>query len=170
MMIGFIYNQIGSKDSNSPNSTEKRETALEPFPFQLIFVISSEVCFHHLLPGLVRDGDIGIQGLFDHLSRRIQVIDIQQITHLYPIQIDRSTSRNHLSVNNFHSTRRPASSTQRRLFAKQPHICPPMGMQNAPSGAPRADIGQWRTATIDTTRTRPLPVRLFGEIPSMLRG
>ena len=33
--------------------TEKRETALEPFPFQLICFISSEVCFHHLLPGLV---------------------------------------------------------------------------------------------------------------------
>ena len=43
--------------------SEKRETALEPFPFQLIFVISSEVCFHHLLPGLVSDGDIGFQGI-----------------------------------------------------------------------------------------------------------
>jgi hypothetical protein len=42
--------------------SEKRETALEPFPFQLIFIISSEVCSHHLLPGLVRDGDIGFQG------------------------------------------------------------------------------------------------------------
>jgi hypothetical protein len=63
IMIGFICNQIGSKDSNSPNSIEKRETALEPFPFQLIFVISSKVCFHHLLPGLVRDGDIGFQGI-----------------------------------------------------------------------------------------------------------
>ena len=116
MMIGFICNQIGSKDSNSPNSTEKRETALEPFPFQLIFVISSEVCFHHLLPGLVRDGDIGFQGLFDHLSRRTQVIDIQKITHFCPLQFDRSLSCNQLSINNFHSTHRTASSTQRRLF------------------------------------------------------
>ena len=43
--------------------TEKRETALEPFPFQLICFISSEVSFHHLLPGLVSDGDIGFQGI-----------------------------------------------------------------------------------------------------------
>ena len=105
---------------------------MEPFPFQLIFFISSEVCFHDLHPGPVRDGDIGFQGLFDHLSRRIQVIDIQQITHLCPLQIDRSTSRNHLSVNNVHSTRRPASSTQRRLVAKQPHICPPYGDAERP--------------------------------------
>ena len=105
---------------------------MEPFPFQLICFISSEVCFHHLLPGHVRDGDIGFQGLFDHLSRRIQVIDIQQITHLCPLQIDRSTSRNHLSVNNFHSTHRPASSTQRRLFAKQPHIGTPYGHTESP--------------------------------------
>lgn len=37
-----------------------------------------------------------------------------------------------------------------------------MGMQNAPRCAPRLDIGLWRTATIDTARTRPLPVRLLG--------
>jgi hypothetical protein len=52
--------------SNSPNSIEKRETALEPFPFQLIFVISSEVCFHHLLPSLVNQymyGFIVLQSL-----------------------------------------------------------------------------------------------------------
>ena len=49
----------GNKDSDYfLISTEKRETALEPFPFQLIFVISSEVCFHHLLPGLVSESNV----------------------------------------------------------------------------------------------------------------
>ena len=41
---------------------------MEPFPFQLICFISSEVCFHHLLPGLVRNGNIGFQGIVLHLS------------------------------------------------------------------------------------------------------
>ena len=41
---------------------------MESFPFQLICFISSEVCFHHLLPGLVRNGNIGFQGIVLHLS------------------------------------------------------------------------------------------------------
>ena len=40
---------------------------------------------------------------------------------------------------------------------------PPMGIQNTPARAPSADIGLWRTATIDITHKRPVPVRLFGE-------
>ena len=40
---------------------------------------------------------------------------------------------------------------------------PPMGKQNALSCAPRADIGLWRTATIDMAHKRPVPVRLFGQ-------
>jgi len=54
--------------------------------------------------------------LLTHFSRRIQVIDIQKITHFCLLQFDRSLSCNQLSINNFHSTHRPASSTQRRLF------------------------------------------------------
>ncbi len=42
--------------------------------------------------------------LFTHLPRRIQVIDTPRITHLCPLQIDRSTSRNRLSISDFHST------------------------------------------------------------------
>lgn len=37
-----------------------------------------------------------------------------------------------------------------------------MGIQNAHTCAPSADIGLWLTATIDISHTRPLLVRLFG--------
>jgi hypothetical protein len=37
-----------------------------------------------------------------------------------------------------------------------------MDIQNVPPRAPSADIGQWRTATIDIAHTRHIPVRLFG--------
>ena len=56
----FLHSSITYKPKNSDCfliRTEKRETALEPFPFQLICFISSEVSFHHLLPGLVRDSE-----------------------------------------------------------------------------------------------------------------
>ena len=71
--------------------------------------------------------------LLTHFSRRIQVIDIQKITHFCLLQFDRSLSCNQLSINNFHSTHRTASSTQRRLFANQPHIGTPYGHTERPT-------------------------------------
>ena len=71
--------------------------------------------------------------LLTHFSRRIQVIDIQKITHFCLLQFDRPLSCNQLSINNFHSTHRTASSTQRRLFAKQPHIGTPYGHSERPT-------------------------------------
>ena len=71
--------------------------------------------------------------LLTHFSRRIQVIDIQKIMHFCLLQFDRSLSCNQLSINNFHSTHRTASSTQRRLFAKQPHIGTPYGHTKRPT-------------------------------------
>ena len=38
----------------------------------------------------------------------------------------------------------------------------PMGMQNAPPRAPRADFGLWRTATTRTAHGSGVSVRLFG--------
>ena len=55
-----------------------------------------------------------------------------------------------------------ARPPQHRLFAKLAHTGIHMGIQNAPTCAPSADIGLWLTATIDITHTRPLLVRLFG--------
>ena len=40
---------------------------------------------------------------------------------------------------------------------------PPMDIQNAPPRAPRADIGQWRTATTRTAHGSGISVRLFDE-------
>ena len=65
----FQVQKDETSDSASKTATKsKRETASESFPLHLICFISSEVCFHHLLPGLVRDGDIGFQGIVPHLS------------------------------------------------------------------------------------------------------
>ena len=49
------------------------------------------------------------------------------------------------------------------VFAKMPHGRAGPTRQVGGCGAPIADIGQWRTATIDTKRRKVLPVRLFGD-------
>ena len=49
------------------------------------------------------------------------------------------------------------------VFAKMPHGRTGSTRQVGGCGAPIADIGQWRTATIDTKRRKVLPVRLFGD-------
>ena len=57
----FLHSSITYRPKNSDYlliRTEKREKALKPFPFQLIFVISSEVCSHHHLPGLVSESNV----------------------------------------------------------------------------------------------------------------
>ena len=122
--------------------SEKRETALEPFPFQLIFLISSEVCFHHLLPGLVRDGDIGFQGI-DNTKRVFPQFCGPQFCG----------SMVALPGGGGISPFPPNSRTS----------APPMGNRNAHPRAPRADIGLWRTAITCSARRTGISVRLFGD-------
>lgn len=50
------------------------------------------------------------------------------------------------------------------VFAKMPHGKPGSTRQNEGRRAPQADIGTWRTATIDTKRRNGCPVRLFGDV------
>ena len=68
------------------------------------------------------------------------------------------------------AARDAASAAPRNLV--HPHIvlspnsrtsAPPMDIQNAPPRAPRADIGQWRTATTRTAHGSGISVRLFDE-------
>ncbi len=47
MMIGFICNQIGSKDSNSPNSIEKGKQPWSHFPF------NSSVSYHQKFVSII---------------------------------------------------------------------------------------------------------------------
>ena len=68
------------------------------------------------------------------------------------------------------AARDAASAAPRNLV--HPHIvlspnsrtsAPPMDIQNAPPRAPRADIGQWRTATTRIAQRSGISVRLFGK-------
>ena len=72
---------------------------------------------HKVLPSLVRDDDIGIQGLLALFTRRMEIIDTSRIMHFCPNRIDQSTSRKQLFVSNFHSTRQAMAHRNHRRSA-----------------------------------------------------
>ena len=57
---------------------------MEQFPLHLICFISSKVCFHHLLPGLVSDGNLDFRELYSTLAHRRPTFTADMTTYYRP--------------------------------------------------------------------------------------